>query len=223
MNFLSHFYNEQPLDDPYITAGVILPDILSNYSARSNSVVKVHPARLRDSADAREKAIADGVRRHYTADAWFHESDFFKENTLAMKTAVQQSGLPCFEHKAYAFCHVLLELLLDRKILIEEPGQCERFYTLLLQVDSEPMTAFIRAETEASSPDLVTGHFQHFARVQFIYDYMEDDRLLAILDRINRRFHNPAILGSYDQEVKNLIHKAENALHAQKFPTFRTV
>jgi hypothetical protein len=37
MNFISHYYHELPVADDYFIAGVVLPDILSNFSKRHGS------------------------------------------------------------------------------------------------------------------------------------------------------------------------------------------
>ncbi len=222
MNFLSHFYHEIPVNDPYFTVGLILPDILSNYSFRNRETVKLHAAKIADSDDEEILSLSRGVRRHYEVDGFFHESEFFDRNVEAIKQMILPLHLPPFEHRLYAFAHVALEIILDRTILLQQPQVCDQMYALLAEAEPKMITEFISINTAASSPAGVAEHLQKFIEHKFLYDYLDDDRLLELLGRINSRLGNPMFTASDKRLIQPVIHDIEKTLLAQKFPKFRT-
>jgi hypothetical protein len=106
MNFLSHFYHELPCDDAYFTAGLVLPDILSNYSFRSGEVVKVHVAKLPVDRSGSVASLIDGIKQHYSVDGLFHSSGFFDTNVAMIRQLILGAGISSVERRLYAFAHV---------------------------------------------------------------------------------------------------------------------
>ena len=222
MNFLSHFYHEIPVTDPYFTVGIILPDILSNYSFRNRETVKLHAAKIADSDDEEILSLSRGVRRHYEVDGFFHNSEFFDQNVDAIKQMILPLNLPPFQKRLYAFAHVALEIILDRTILLEQPEVCDQMYALLAKAKPEVITKFISINTTASNPDGVADHLEKFIEHEFLYDYLNDDRLLELLGRINTRLGNPMFTNQEKLLIQPVIHDIQKTLLAQKFPKFRT-
>lgn len=221
MNYLSHFYHELPVNDPYFVAGVILPDILSNYSYRNAEVVKLHVNKLIAPDSNAQAALQRGVKKHYEVDAFFHESTFFHNNTSAITKVLSGLDFACFEKRMYAISHVLLEIMLDRKILLEDKGSCDIFYALLQDVNPNEIEILMSKNSNASNPALVASHFKGFREAQFIYDYTNDMRLEQIMNSINKRLGNKPFNENDKELLKIAIHDIQNALFNQKFPIFQ--
>lgn len=220
MNFLSHFYHEFPCTDGYFACGVLLPDILSNFSARNHELVKVHVNKISVSANENIHAIEQGVRKHYAVDDFFHASEFFSENTKMIDALIQQYNFSCFQKRLYAFSHVFLELMLDRKILLEDKSVCDVLYNLLEAVKPEHLTTFISENTKATHPEKVTEHFLLFCKQRFIYDYLKTDVLIQILNRINQRLGNAGFSKTDKTQLTSAIYEIDTVLHSQNFPKF---
>jgi len=222
LNFLSHYYHETPCDDPYFVAGVILPDILSNYSHRSGEVVKLFVHKLQIPDSKQQESLQNGVKRHYEIDGYFHESQFFEQNTKSISSLIKTRDFDCFEKRLYAVSHVMLEIMLDRKILTEDIGACENMYFMLEKVNSEEVTRLIKLNSAASKPEEVREHFDRFRSLKFIYDYTFDLRLVELMNSINKRLGNKAFSEKDRELFKLTIHDIENTLFPQKFPKFPT-
>ena len=220
MNFLSHFYNEQPCSDPYVTVGIILPDILSNYSFRTGDLAKVHPRKLEQTDDPLLLRLATGIQKHYALDEAFHGSAFFRENTHFISEVLNNYAFACFPKRKYAFAHVLLEIMLDRKVLHEEIDCCDRLYALIGEIDSGKLEIFLRNNSKVHNTGAVVEHFNRFRAHRFLYDYADDVRLTGLVDIINRRLGNPAFNDIDRLQFKPVIHDIEIALFSQKFPKF---
>lgn len=222
MNFLSHYYHEWPCDDPYFAAGLVLPDILSNFSYRNGRVVKLHPWRMAEPGNAVQASLTAGVKQHYAVDEAFHPSSFFEENTGMIKQMMAEYPFECFPRRRYAVEHVLLEIVLDRAILRQAEEVCHSLYSMLDRVLLEPMAELMAANTDETDPAAVARHFDRFRMERFIYDYTDDHRLVGLLGHINSRLGNPAMTAGDKEHLKALIYATENALLQQKFPKFRT-
>ena len=222
MNFLSHFYHEYPIADAYFAAGVILPDILSNYSLRSGVVVKLHPQKMKLTDQQQLNALTAGVRRHHLVDGYFHESLFFATNTAAITERLLAENFSCFNKRLYAISHVLLELLLDRKILTENRDYCDEMYAMLESVEHSAISALVALNTTNGQASGVGQHFKVFTEHKFVYDYIEDARLIGIMNGINTRLGNPAMTATDKHQFKNAIHDLEKTILNQKFPKFPT-
>lgn len=222
MNFLSHFYHELPCDDPYFAAGLMLPDILSNYSYRAGSVVKLHPWKLAPAAASVHAALTEGVKTHYAVDEAFHPSDFFVENTHFIRGLMTDYPFECFPRRRYAIDHILLEIILDRAILNQKMDVCHQLYTLLDNVELPRVAEMLHQNGLNGHADKAAAHFGRFRQERFIYDYVNDYRLVGLIGHINQRLGNPPMTDNDKAWLKDLIYAIESSLHHQKFPKFRS-
>lgn len=222
MNFLSHYYHEHPCDDPYFAAGLMLPDILSNYSHRAGAVVKLHPWRMAEPQTAELSALTAGVKQHYAVDGAFHPSDFFEENTHFIRGLMADFPFSCFGRREYAVAHILLEIILDRAILRHSEEVCHLLYDLLHRVEESHVEALLAQNGHNGQARGAAIHFDRFRIQRFIYDYTDDHRLVELLGHINRRLGNPPLSDDDRRYLKDLIYAIESSLHHQKFPKFRT-
>lgn len=220
MNFLSHFYHELPCNDPYFAAGVILPDILSNHSYRTGEVIKLFPEKIEDSDLVEISSLIKGVKKHYQVDAYFHESEYFKKNTDSITAVLKKNNINSFEKRLYAISHVLLEIMLDRKILIEDRGCCDLLYSLLEEVDTDYIATLMKTNTKASDPASVAKHFAGFRAARFLYEYTSDERLADLINNLSHRLGNKHFSPTDRDQFKFAIYDIENAILKQKFPKF---
>ncbi len=114
----------------------------------------------------------------------------------------------------------MLEIMLDRKILMEDRAACESMYSILEKVNSEEITSLIDQNTTATKPQEVTEHFDRFRSLKFVYDYTFDLRLVELMNSINKRLGNKAFSENDRELFKLTIHDIENTLFPQKFPKF---
>lgn len=222
MNFLSHFYHDFPISDPYFAAGVILPDILSNYTYRTGEVVKLHPQKLVYTDIPELAALTNGVKQHYFVDGHFHESAFFEENTALITERIKQGEFDCFNKRLYAISHVMLEIVLDRVLLSQYPDICENLYDMINRVETQYVSRLVEINTAASDPNSIGTHFRVFRERRFLFDYAYDERFTGIINGINIRLGNPPMTENEQNRFKNVIHDIEKTIHSQKFPKFRT-
>ncbi len=220
MNFLSHYYCELPNEDTYFICGIILPDILSNYSKRSGEKIRVHPNKIAATISDAARRIGEGVKRHYAADAMFHSSDFFKTYTGIIEAHIKDLQFDTIRRRRYAFSHVFLELMMDRQLLMRDESVADRLYAHLDTADIGVIERFLSENTPGNAFAGATRHFERFRNLKFIYHYADNGRLTGIMDELNQSIGNPPFNNTDNAHMQLLIHRIDTVLVKVAFPNF---
>jgi hypothetical protein len=189
MNYLAHGWRFT--DDPYFLAGTAAPDWLSVMNRKIRLRSKT-AAGFADGADRIVAAVARGVMQHHADDAWFHATLAFNELSLAFAVEIRDR-LPGDEGFRPSFLgHILVELLLDRVLAEEEPGRLDDYYRGLAALDVQVLDAAINRL--ATQPGLdIAGLIPRFINERFLYDYLDDAKLLSRLNHVMRRVGLPQL------------------------------
>lgn len=189
MNYLAHALVE--LDSPYFVAGTSIPDWLSVADRRVRARGEA-AQRLTDDADPRVRAIAAGIVRHHEDDRWFHGTREFAE--LSMRFAIELRDLlddragfrPSF------LGHIAVELLIDAELIREDRGRADRYYAALGDVSPDLVEQTVNRIARRPTRRL-SALVPHFIAERFLYDYVDDGRLLHRLNQVMRRVGLPAL------------------------------
>jgi len=189
MNYLAHGWRFTA--EPFFLAGTAAPDWLSVIDRKTRLRSKRAAEFVADS-DPILAAVARGVVQHHADDAWFHATPAFNELCLAF--AVEVRGLlPGDEGFRPSFLgHILVELLLDAALAEEEPRRLDDYYAALAALDADAVErAISRLATQPVSR--VAQLVPRFAAERFLYDYLEDGKLLTRLNHVMRRVGLPLL------------------------------
>ena len=189
MNYLAHgwrFANE-----PYVLAGTAAPDWLSVIDRKIRLRSKTAAEFVEDS-DPQLAAVARGVVQHHFDDAWFHQTAVFNELSLAFAVEIRDR-LPGDEGFRPSFLgHILVELLLDACLAEEAPRRLDDYYAALAALDPAVTEhAISRLATQPTSR--IALLVPRFIAERFLYDYLEDGKLLTRLNHVMRRVGLPQI------------------------------
>lgn len=181
MNYVAHAVGS--IEDPYRLAGTAFPDWLRVSDRRS----RVQAARLgAEATDPREAALASGIQRHFDDDRWFHRTPAFEELSDELTKRIAALEPENRHMRAFFLGHVLLELLLDAALIERDPGMLSRYYESLAQVDLEMIRRKAGGWTEPSA-ERVASFAERFRAERFLFDYLDDQKLLHRLTQISRR------------------------------------
>jgi hypothetical protein len=189
MNYLAHGWRF--VSEPYFLAGTAAPDWLSVIDRKVRLRSRTAAAFTSDG-DRIVSAIARGVVQHHADDAWFHATPAFNELSLACAVEIRQA-LPGDEGFRPTFLgHILVELLLDRALAEDEPRRLDDYYSALAEIDPEATQQAINRL--ATRPiDGITTLIPRFAAERFLYDYLDDGKLLTRLNHVMRRVGLPQL------------------------------
>jgi hypothetical protein len=183
MNYFAH--GRDFLQDPYFLAGTAVPDWLSVIDRRLR-VKSKHAAPFVTHADARIAALAAGILQHYRDDRWFHSTRAFAEVSWHLTVAIRDV-LPDDDGFRPSFLgHILVEVLLDASLIADAPRQLDAYYAALEQLAPATVTDGISHMANRSAEPL-TAFIPGFCAERFLYDYLDDAKLLSRLNRVMRR------------------------------------
>ncbi len=189
MNYFAH--GRSFVDDPYFLVGTAVPDWLSvvdrGMRAKSKSA-----ERFLDHEDIRVAALAAGIVRHHHDDRWFHRTRAFVELSLHFTAAVR-GVLPGDDGFRPSFLgHILVELLLDAELIAEAPARLDAYYAALDQIDASFVADTVNSMATRRSERLA-GLIPLFCSERFLYDYVDDGKLLRRLNHVMRRVKLPLL------------------------------
>lgn len=189
MNFLSHA--ARYLDRPYVVAGTAVPDWLSVVD-RKIRVRSRHALPLLHSDDPITRQVALGITHHHRDDQWFHGSRLFNETTLQFALQLRDQ-LPGDEGFRPSFLgHILIEILIDATLMERDPSLAERYYAAIEAVSAEDVQAVVN-RVAGSGTDQLAPLILRFAQARFLYDYLDDDKLLMRLNQVMVRVGLPSL------------------------------
>jgi len=189
MNYLAHGFRY--LDCPYFLAGTAIPDWLSVIDRK----VRVRGAAaeaLLSHHESNTRQIAGGIIQHLADDQWFHQTRVFAETS--MQFAVQlRDQLPGDEGFRPSFLgHILVEILMDATLMSRDIEVADAYYASLGQVSATKVQEVVNAIAKVPT-DRLADWISRFLEVRFLYDYLDDDKLLFRLEQVMRRVGLPPL------------------------------
>ena len=183
MNYFAH--GRRFVNQPYFMAGTSVPDWLPVLDRR----IKARPKGVRpfvDHEDPDLSAIAAGILQHHHDDGWFHVSEPFVTLSMACTgdwrgVLGKQTGLRC-----RFLGHVLVELLLDAELIRRDPQLLDQYYQVMESLDGDRVEKAVSAMASQPATGLAPL-LEVFCRERFLYDYLEDAKLLRRLNQVMRR------------------------------------
>ena len=183
MNYYAHA--RLFLDDPYFVAGTAVPDWLSVLDRKMR--VRSRAAQtLTSHADGRIAGLAAGIVQHHHDDGWFHQTRAFAELNLQLTAEVRRVLSPDDGFRPSFLGHILVEILLDSALIAAVPERLDAYYTALASVDPR-LVGDVVNQIATRPSDLWPVFIPDFCAERFLYDYLEDAKLLARLNRVMRR------------------------------------
>jgi hypothetical protein len=189
MNYLAHGWRFA--GEPYVLAGTAAPDWLSVINRKIRLRSKAAAEFLSDP-DPIVAAMARGVAQHHADDAWFHATSAFNELSLSFAVEIRDC-LPGDEGFRPSFLgHILVELLLDRALAEDDPSRLDHYYSALAALDPVLTERTLSRLATQPAPQLA-ALIPRFIAERFLYDYLDDAKLLTRLNHVMRRVNLPQI------------------------------
>jgi hypothetical protein len=183
MNYFAH--GCRFVGDPYFLAGTAVPDWLSIVDRR----VRVRARGTQPFAtddDPRVAAVARGILQHLADDDWFHQTPAFHELNVRFTGELRQVLADDEGYRPAFLGHILVEILLDAVLIDAEPERLEGYYATLLEVDPQLVEQTVN-RIAANSTDRLASLLPRFITERFLFDYLDDARLLHRLNQVMRR------------------------------------
>ncbi|MCC9599851.1 hypothetical protein LOC67_04690 [Stieleria sp. JC731] len=208
MNFLSHAIPY--LDEPLVAIATAVPDWLSVINRKIRAREKLASAAM-GSNDASIRLIAQGILHHIEDDRWFHQTAAFAE--LNLQLAVQlRDQLPGDRGFRPMFVgHILIEIFLDAFWIRDDSEVADRYYATIEQASAELIQNCVN-EITGHPTDRMVSTIQRYCEARFLYDYLDEDRLLMRLNQVMRRVR----LVELPQSILPWLHDARELVESRR-------
>lgn len=183
MNFLSHYYFDRAINNPYAVFGMLLPDLIRN----ADKTWIIHPEKHKErfSINVNQESILRGWKRHLEVDRLFHDSDFFKHHQHQIKLTIREciTGSPV---KPFFLGHISLELLLDNLLISEGLVSINNLYIHLDKIDDDEIDLFLSLNG-ITDRQRFHNFFENFKKEKYLYSYADVDKITYALKQICKR------------------------------------
>lgn len=173
------------LDKPYYAVGASLPDWL----AAADRKCRVRRKRAVDWVDDEDPIVADvaaGVVQHLKDDHWFHTSAVFRDFEMRFAVEIREIYDGEKSMRPGFVAHVMVEMFIDSWLQQNFPGQLERYYEMIAEVDAQKVQdAINRFATNAT--DKLVPAMEMFLSERFIFDYVTDEGAVYRMSRVLQR------------------------------------
>ncbi len=215
MNYLAHGYRF--LDSSLMVAGTAVPDWLSVVDRK----VRIRSRRVAlhlDSLGTDDRCIADGMLQHLSDDDRFHRCPCFVMLEAELSLRFRRLMPDRFDHRPAFLGHIVTELMLDAVITERTPEILARYYSALDEVSATQVEALVN-RVAARNTDRLSGFIEQFRASRFLFDYLDNERLLHRLNQVLRR----VTLATLDDRSVAVLQDARGLLRSHADELLRAV
>jgi len=177
------------LDQPYFVAGTAMPDWLrvvdKKNRARSKTVKNFLDQHF-ESCSTVTLDLCRGILQHHADDDWFHNTSAFLGLNAQFSKELRALLGDDASMRAGFVGHISIELLLDAVLIERSPSDLAQYYRILEGLD----LALVESSLEqilGRPVGNVAKLVRRFAIERFMYDYLDDERLLRRLNQVLAR------------------------------------
>lgn len=179
MNFLAHFYTANSNIEAYKLLGVILPDVVRDFS-------KIHNHKIENDFSSEVLEINQmlaGINLHLKGDKAFHNHSIFLELEAQAKKSLKAQTKITVKRK-FIIAHVLVELMLDQYIINNSPEKLDSFYKTLNNIELNRANLFFEALNTTEDVSHFKRNFSHFLEIKFLYHLKENEGVIFTLNKV---------------------------------------
>ena len=185
MNFVAHYYLDKDSTDSLFFIGIATPDLVSAFD-RAIRLKKGTLPSLTPQVGDNQMSFHQGIQRHFEGDRIFHSSHFFKEETAYLTLELKNVFGKEYTPRAFFVAHILIELVLDRILIMQHNDLLYRFYDHFEQKEVKDLAELMRWICKA--PMFGYEDFlQKFSERKFLYNYTEWDYIVRITSSILKK------------------------------------
>ncbi len=137
-------------------------------------------------------AFCHGILQHHADDDWFHNTPTFLALNVQFARELRELMGDDASMRAGFVGHISIELLLDAVLIERSPTDLAQYYRVLEGLDHAFIESMLEQILGRPVPN-VAKLVRRFAVERFMYDYLEDARLLRRLNQIMSRVNLPPL------------------------------
>lgn len=184
MNYLAHGY--QFLDQPFFLAGTAVPDWLSVVNRKVRVRGRLVQPVVAATTCPDTRAIGLGILQHHSDDDAFHRLAHFMQLEAELSVQFRRQMPDRFDHRPGFLGHIVVELMLDALLATMDGTLLDRYYAALQSVRAQMIEDTVNLMANQTT-DRLAWFIQRFHEEKFLYDYLDDHRMLLRLNQVLKR------------------------------------
>jgi hypothetical protein len=178
VNYLSHFYFDRDEDNKYYNIGLILPDLARSYISK----LRINPYRNIEFTTHEIASINNGCNKHFASDRKFHNWMVFVDLTTRATDMIRENGDKDI-NRDYFITHILVEVLLDKVLVDQNPTLAEDFYTMVESVEQDWVLKYMRY-AGLQDDELWKGMHRRFMKAGFLRNYTSIENVVNAVEQV---------------------------------------
>jgi hypothetical protein len=178
VNYLSHYYFDRDEDNKYFNIGLILPDLARSHIAK----LRINPYKNITFTTKEIASMNDGCNKHFASDRKFHNWMTFVELTNKATDMIRESGDKDI-NRDYFITHIMVEILLDKILLDQNPTLADDFYAMIDSVEMDWILKFMRY-AGLQDDELWKGQHKRFMKAAFLKSYTSVENVVAAVEGV---------------------------------------
>lgn len=178
MNYLSHYYFDRDEDNKYFNIGLILPDLARSHIAK----LRINPYKNITFTTKEIASMNDGCNKHFASDRKFHNWMTFVDLTNKATDMIRESGDKDI-NRDYFITHIMVEILLDKILLDQNPTLADDFYAMIDSVEMDWILKFMRY-AGLQDDELWKGQHKRFMKAAFLKSYTSVENVIAAVEGV---------------------------------------
>lgn len=178
MNYLSHYYFDRDEDNKYFNIGLILPDLARSHIAK----LRINPYKNITFTTKEIASMNDGCNKHFASDRKFHNWMTFVDLTNKATDMIRESGDKDI-NRDYFITHIMVEILLDKILLDQNPTLADDFYAMIDSVEMDWILKFMRY-AGLQDDELWKGQHKRFMKAAFLKSYTSVENVVAAVEGV---------------------------------------
>jgi len=178
VNYLSHYYFDRDEDNKYFNIGLILPDLARSHIAK----LRINPYKNITFTTNEIASMNDGCNKHFASDRKFHNWMTFVDLTNKATDMIRESGDKDI-NRDYFITHIMVEILLDKILLDQNPTLADDFYAMIDSVEMDWILKFMRY-AGLQDDELWKGQHKRFMKAAFLKSYTNVENVVAAVEGV---------------------------------------
>ncbi|MBI3142576.1 MAG: hypothetical protein HYZ16_07100 [Bacteroidetes bacterium] len=199
MNFVAHYYCHHRADN-HFNFGLLFPDLLGIMDRKFKLT---HFERQYLGGDP---ALLLGIDHHKLADGLWHNGDYFTKKTAKIHKVLSLYGMDKPPYRPFFMCHVILELLIDRHLVLNMPQVANDMYEDLESINETFLSGLFNSPQRTETFKLF---FARFVANRYTLSYASNEMFVYALNRLFSRANQPALpdlqMGIFVEQIDELV------------------
>lgn len=170
-----------------------------------------------------QRSLETGIAWHLEVDKVFHSSSYFKTETERIEELLKNAEFTHLKRHYYFFAHILLEILIDRFLIVDGPELLNNFYESLSKVSLDEMEDYLKRKGYPIEEGRFKTYFERFLEKKFLKGYETDEGIVHVFNSIHDRVFKEGVPAGDKQRLDDSLERMHELLYPEYKKVFKSI